>query len=70
MSDLHCRGCLCELCCPGTPAQATRVYDEKVELLNVKLSKQERWKVNRRAQYLALKRAWWARFRAKRKAAA
>lgn len=26
MSDLHIRGCSCEECLPGFPAQATRVY--------------------------------------------
>lgn len=26
MSDLHLRGCVCDDCCPGVPAQATRVY--------------------------------------------
>lgn len=29
MSDLHCRGCDCLDCCPGFPAQATRVYADK-----------------------------------------
>lgn len=26
MISLHCRGCDCELCMPGFPAQGTRVY--------------------------------------------
>lgn len=25
-SDMHIRGCLCDECCPGTKARATRVY--------------------------------------------
>lgn len=25
-SDMHLRGCDCDECCPGTKAQATRVY--------------------------------------------
>lgn len=62
MSDLHLRGCLCDECCPGFKAQATRVYrvsNKPAELTELELEerKAERRRQRHRARYRALRLA-------------
>lgn len=72
MSDLHCRGCDCDDCCPGFPATATPVHHDTRRIGPLALSaeqraynreKQLKWQQQQRSAYLAAKRAWYHRWR-------
>lgn len=42
-SELHCKGCPCELCLPGHRAQMTRVYRAEPPLVGIVCQRCGKW---------------------------